>query len=134
MNVRQLRTFLPSKDLETSKQFYIDLGFPLRWEGEGLLILGGDNYNFFLQKYYQKEWAENLMMQLHVDDLDALYKVCEEVLPKYEGTKLKPIFKADYGRTFHILDPAGVLWHMTEYEVKEEDVEDHNKMMCEDKN
>lgn len=27
--------------------------------------------SFLLQRYYQKEWAENFMMQLMVDDLDA---------------------------------------------------------------
>lgn len=114
MKIRKLRTFLPSIDFETSKQFYLDLGFELQWQGEDLIIFGIENHTFFLQNAYTKVWAENMMLQVHVDDLDELYAVCEPLIQKYEGTKIRPIFTADYGRTFHLLDPAGVLWHMTE--------------------
>lgn len=129
MNIKNIRTFLPSKDFSVSKQFYKDLGFEVLWENDDLCMFGQPEYNFFLQDYYQEDWANNLMMQLFVDDLDALYKVAETTINKYEGTKIKPIFEADYGRTFHIIGPAGELWHMTEV-LKE--VEEHNKLICED--
>lgn len=132
MNIKQIRTFLPSIDFEISKQFYLDMGFTLRWDSPDLVIFGDDHNNFFLQKYYQKDWAENLMMQLHVDDLEGLYTICEKLISKYEGTKIKPIFTADYGRTFHIIDPAGVLWHMTEFTVKEDEIEDQQSLLCDD--
>ncbi len=129
MKIKNLRTFLPSKDFEVSKNFYKEMGFEVTWENEELCIFGTEEYNFFLQKYYQKDWAENLMIQMHVEDLEALFKVCEPLIDKYENTKIKPIFKAEYGSTFHVIDPAGVLWHMTET-VKEE--EEPNKLICED--
>ena len=118
MNIKNIRTFLPSKDFEVSKKFYLDLGFKLRWEGEDLIIFGDEGQNFFLQKYYNEEWANNFMMQLHVTDLDDLFKVAEGLKDKYEGIRMKPIFEADYGRTFHLIGPAGELWHMTEVEEK----------------
>jgi hypothetical protein len=87
----------------------------LLWEGEDLIEFGSKNHNFFLQDYYVKEWAENCMLQLFTEDLDALYEIAEPLISKYENTKIKPIFTANYGRTFHLIDPTGVLWHMTEY-------------------
>lgn len=129
MNIKNIRTFLPSKDFEVSKNFYKDLGFKVQWENKELCMFGEPEYNFFLQDYYNEDWANNLMMQLFVDDLEALYKIAEPLIEKYEGTKIKPIFEADYGRTFHIIGPAGELWHMTEV-IKE--VEEHNKLICED--
>ena len=68
-------------------------------------------------------------MQLHVEDLDALYEVAVKLIPKYEGTKIKPIFKAEYGRTFHLIGPAGELWHMTEIE---KEVIDEAKLLCDE--
>jgi hypothetical protein len=129
MEIKSLRTFLPSIDFELSKSFYRELGFEVLWENEELCMFGTKEYNFFLQDYYNKDWAENLMMQLFVMDLSALYEVAEKVVSKYEGTKIRPIFEADYGRTFHVIGPAGELWHMTE--VMGEVVEE-NKLLCED--
>lgn len=129
MNIMNLRTFLPSIDFETSKKFYKDIGFNIMWENEELCQFGTEEYNFFLQKYYQKDWAENLMMQMHVDDLETLYEVCESLIEDYKGTKIKPIFTAEYGKTFHLIGPAGELWHMTEVTKK---VEEPNKLICED--
>ena len=116
MKIRNIRTFIPSKDFEVSKQFYIDLGFNITWEGEDLIIFGTKEDNFFLQNFYVEDWANNCMMQLHVEDLESLYAVAETLIEKYEGTRIKSIFQADYGKTFHLIDPAGVLWHMTEVE------------------
>jgi len=114
MNITNIRTFLPSKDFQVSRQFYLDMGFDIRWESNDLIIFGTAENNFFLQNAFVEVWAHNMMLQMHVDDLDALYQKVEPLIAKYEGTKIKSIFTADYGRTFHLLDPAGVLWHMTE--------------------
>lgn len=118
MNISNLRTFIPCKDFAQSKEFYLDLGFELQWEGKDLIIFGSKEQNFFLQDAYLEEWANNCMMQLHVDNLDDLYNTTERLKAKYPMIRTKPIFTADYGRTFHLIGPAGVLWHMTEVERK----------------
>lgn len=118
MNIKQIRTFIPGKDFALSKQFYLDLGFKIEWEGTDLIEFGTRNQNFFLQDFYVEDWANNCMMQMFVDDLDALYNKTQELLETYPSIKTKPIFTADYGRTFHLLDPSGVLWHMTEVQKK----------------
>lgn len=114
MSIIQIRTFLPSKDFETSKQFYKDLGFAITWENHQMAEIGTELQNFFLQDYYVKDWADNFMIQMFVDNLDELYNKALPLIEKYEGTKIKDIFETDYGRTFHLIGPAGELWHMTE--------------------
>ncbi len=66
----QARPFLPAKDFELSKAFYEALGFEKLLDGEVAIFRMGSS-GFILQRGYQKEWAENFMMQLMVDDLDA---------------------------------------------------------------
>jgi len=114
MKINLIRSFIPGKDVNVSKQFYLDLGFKVIWEGEDLVEFGTEEQNFFLQKYYQEDWANNTMIQMFVEDLDSLYNIAENVIPNYKGTKIKSIFTAHYGRTFHLIDPSGVLWHMCE--------------------
>jgi len=60
------RPFLPTKDFDLSKQFYETLGFTKLLDGEVAIFRIGAS-SFVLQKYYQKQWAENFMMQLMVD-------------------------------------------------------------------
>ena len=93
MQIKKLRTFLPSKDFEISKAFYREMGFSVQWENEELCIFGSTEYNFFLQKYYQKDWAENLMMQLFVDDLDSLFTICDALIKKYEGLGVQLLYR-----------------------------------------
>lgn len=112
MIIKGLRTFLPSIDYKISKEFYKDLGFLEIWSNEDLTIFGNKEHSFFLQNGYAKIWAENMMIQLFVEDLDELFEISKSLVEKYENIKLKPIFMADYGRTFHLIGPAGELWHM----------------------
>lgn len=114
MKINNIRTFVPAKNLDVSKKFYQDLGFEILWEGEDLIIFGDKVNNFFLQDFYAKEWAENFMMQIHVYDLEDCFDVASRLVDKYENIKIKEIFKADYGRTFHLIGPSGELWHFTE--------------------
>ncbi len=67
------RPFMPAKDFELSKNFYETLGFEKLLDGEVAIFRAGSG-GFILQRYYQKDWAENFMMQLMVDDLDAWWK------------------------------------------------------------
>ena len=64
------RPFLPARDFDLSRRFYEALGFEKLLDGEVAILAAGSS-SFILQRYYQKEWAENFMMQLVVDDLDA---------------------------------------------------------------
>ena len=110
------RPFLPAKDFERSKRFYEALGFEKKLDGE-VAIFGIGASSFILQKYFQKEHAENFMMQLMVDDLDAwwehvslldlpaMFGVAEPKSPKVQPWGL---------RVAYLIDPSGVLWHVAQ--------------------
>ena len=66
----RMRPFVPAKDFDCSKRFYETLGFEKVLDGE-VAIFNAASGGFILQRYYQKDWAENFMMQLMVDNLDA---------------------------------------------------------------
>ena len=65
-----IRPFLPTKDFDLSKRFYQALGFEMLLDADVAIFQMG-HCGFLLQRYYQKDWAENSMLQLMVDDLDA---------------------------------------------------------------
>jgi hypothetical protein len=66
----------PARDFGRSKAFYKALGFPNVLDGE-VAIVGAGSGGFIFQNYYQKDWDENFMMQLMVDDLDAWWAFIE---------------------------------------------------------
>ncbi|MEZ4701256.1 MAG: VOC family protein [Rhodothermales bacterium] len=110
------RPFVPAKDFNRSREFYEALGFDKLLDGEVAIFAAGSG-GFILQRFYQKDLAENLMMQLMVDDLDAWWRHIEALdLPARFGVsapkapKLQP-----WGlRVAYVVDPSGVLWHVAE--------------------
>ena len=110
------RPFLPTKDFDLSKRFYEELGFTKVLDGEVAIFRIGAS-GFILQKHFQKDWAENFMMQLMVDDLDAWWKhVASLDLPaKFGVSAPKPPAIQPWGlRIAYVIDPSGVLWHVAQ--------------------
>ena len=65
----ELKTFIPSKDFEISKQFYKDLGFIQKSEGGGIANFSFGHISFLLQDYYVKEYAENIVLHFLVENV-----------------------------------------------------------------
>ncbi len=110
------RPFLPTKDFELSRSFYEALGFEKVMDGEVAIFRVGPG-GFILQRYCQQQWAENTMMQLMVDDLDAWWKRISALdLPARFGVAApKPPALQPWGlRIAYLVDPAGVLWHVAQ--------------------
>ncbi|MCB1024477.1 MAG: glyoxalase [Acidobacteria bacterium] len=111
------RPFLPAKDFELSKRFYQALGFTTELNSDEVAIFRIGASTFLLQKYFQKEWAENFMMQLMVDDLDAWWEhILSLDLPESFGVpEPKPPAVQPWGlRISYVVDPSGVLWHVAQ--------------------
>ncbi|MCB9871195.1 MAG: glyoxalase [Planctomycetes bacterium] len=111
------RPFLPTKDFDASKRFYEALGFALELDAQDVAILRLGSSSFLLQRHYQKDWAENFMMQLMVDDLDAWWqRICSLDLPAQFGVAnpKAPAVQPWGLRIAYLLDPTGVLWHIAE--------------------
>ncbi len=110
------RPFLPAKNFELSKRFYEALGFDKLLDDEVAIFRIGAS-SFVLQNYFQKDWAENFMMQLMVDDLDAWWRHVSSLdLPTRFGVPApKPPKLEPWGlRIVYVIDPSGVLWHVAQ--------------------
>ena len=110
-NIKELVVYVPAKDFEVSKAFYTSLGFVLT-EGFGDTMdcrLG--NAVFRLQNYYVKDWANNFMMKLDVDDIDAWYAHLKEVLDanNYGYARVAEPELLGNTKILHVWDPCGVL-------------------------
>lgn len=66
----RMQPFVPAKDFDRSKRFYETLGFNKVLDGE-VAIFNASSSGFILQRYYKKEWSENSVIQIMVDDLGA---------------------------------------------------------------
>ena len=110
------RPFLPAKDFDLSRRFYEALGFTKVLDGEVAIFRIGAS-SFILQKHFQKEWAENFMMQLMVDNLVAWWAHLASLdLPARFGVPApKPPAVQPWGlRIAYVTDPSGVLWHVAQ--------------------
>jgi len=110
------RPFIPARDFDVSKRFYEALGFEKVLDGEVAIFNAGSG-GFILQRYFQKEWAENFMMQLMVDDLGAWWAHINDLdLPgKFGVSPPKAPAMQPWGlRVAYVVDPSGVLWHVAE--------------------
>jgi catechol 2,3-dioxygenase-like lactoylglutathione lyase family enzyme len=110
------RPFLPAKDFDRSKAFYEALGFEKLLDSDVAIFAAGAS-EFILARYYQQAWAENFMMQLMVDDLDAWWAHIEALdLPgAFDVAAPKAPAMQPWGlRVAYLIDPSGVLWHVAQ--------------------
>ena len=115
--VTDLKTFVPAKNSELSKEFYTDLGFTVNWSNDQIAELQIGSFRFLLQTFYVAEHAGNFMMSLAVEDADAWWDFIQkqELAKKYPGIICKPPQTQPWGiRVLYLSDPTGVLWHITD--------------------
>ena len=113
-SLKSLRAFLGSKDFSRSRQFYKDLGFEeFSIDSKMSYFQVDEQLGFYLQDYYVKDWIENTMMFLEVEDVDKYYQdiTAKQLTSSYPKVKIMGIRNEDWGQEFHMLDPAGILWH-----------------------
>lgn len=75
MKVDDIRVFIPSKNYEVSQSFYQALGFKMNYVSEDLSLFENGDCSFFLQRFYHKDFAQNLMLQLSVLDINEAFDV-----------------------------------------------------------
>lgn len=112
----RMRSFLPARDFDLSKRFYESIGFEKVHDGE-VAIFDAASGGFILQRYYQKEWAENTIVHLMVDDLDAWWAHIEalDLRAQFSAQPPKPPAMQPWGlRVAFVSDPSGVLWHIAQ--------------------
>ncbi len=116
-NTVSIRPFLGARDFEESRRFYNDLGFKETRLDSKLSVFQTGNVSFYLQKAFVKDWIDNTMIFLEVDDVDRYYKELAGLnLPeKYPTAKLSPVQTFEWGKECFIHDPSGILWHIGQF-------------------
>jgi len=116
--INSIRPFIGAKDFEVSRAFYKELDFTEVVIDENLSFFGVDGQQgFYLQRYFVKEWVENSMIILSVDNIDECWKnlIAKDLDSKYKRVKLIPIRDFEWGRECFVHDPSGVLLHYCEF-------------------
>lgn len=116
-HARSIRPFVGSKDFDLSRNFYRDLGFSENVLSATLSVFHFGKLSFYLQDAYVKDWIDNTMIFMEVDNVSEFYDYLFALdLPtKFPATRLVPIRVENWGRECFLHDPAGVLWHFGEF-------------------
>lgn len=114
MNPKSIRPFIGSKNFTISRNFYLDLGFKEIVTSINMSYFCIDNFGFYLQDAYVKDWVDNSMIFFEVDNLEnTLNEILHLSLPeKYDNVRLSEIVYNDWGNEFFLHDPSGILWHI----------------------
>lgn len=112
-----IRPFIGSKNFELSRNFYLDLGFKESILFHNMSYFKTDGLGFYLQDSYVKDWVDNLMIFLEVENVDRYWTelLALDLTSKYEDVKLTPIREYDWGKECFMHDPSGILWHIGEF-------------------
>lgn len=116
-NPKSIRAFIGSKDYDISRNFYSDLGFEEVIISSNMSLFEIGNFGFYLQDAYVKDWIDNSMLFLEVENTEKLLTHIKQLAldNKYPGVRLSEVVYNDWGKEFFLHDPSGVLWHIGEF-------------------
>ena len=111
LSINDLKVYMPAKDFEKSKRFYAALGFAMSegWGGTADFELNGNRFR--LQDYYVKDWADNFMVVMGVDDVEAWHRQARAIANSGEfgNIRIKTPETVGDALVLHVWDPSGVL-------------------------
>ena len=112
----EIKAFVPSRDFEKSKQFYLALGFEIPWSSEELAYVRHGETSFLLQAFYAPGHAENFQMHLLVENVDDWHAhVLSSGIHNRFGVAVGvPENRPWAMRDFTLFDPSGVLWRIAQ--------------------
>jgi catechol 2,3-dioxygenase-like lactoylglutathione lyase family enzyme len=116
-HVKSIRPFIGAKDFELSRNFYRDLGFQEIILSHNMSYFKTEAFGFYLQDAYVKDWIDNTMIFLEVEDVSRHWNdlLVLDLTSKYKSVKLVPVREYDWGRECFLHDPSGILWHFGEF-------------------
>ena len=116
-NAKSIRPFIGAKDFELSRNFYRDLGFEEVILFHNMSYFKTEGIGFYLQDAHVKDWIDNTMVFLEVDDVARYWNELDALaLPtKYTGVRLTSIREHEWGRECYLHDPSGILWHFGQF-------------------
>ena len=116
MQFLSLEPFVPSgHEFEKSKLLFQDLGFKINWDAGDYVGFERDGCKFILQKFDNREFAENFMISVTIDNAEDFWKeMTEKKLTEKYGVRIGEPTQQDYGKEVNLIDIAGVCWHFVE--------------------
>lgn len=116
MKFLSLEPFVQSgSNFEGSKDLFLELGFTINWDAGDYIGFQRDDCRFILQKFDNKEFAENFMISVKVDDAEEFWKLINEKhLTEKFCVRIAPPTQQPYGKEVNLIDIAGVCWHFVE--------------------
>ena len=114
---KSIRPFIGAKDFDLSRSFYRDMGFEEVVIAPGMSLFKINEVGFYLQNGYVKDWVDNTMVFIEVDDADRYFKELSalDLSSKYENARLTPVRTDYWGKECFVHDPSGILWHFGEF-------------------
>lgn len=112
----EIKAFVPAKDFELSKQFYMALGFEVPWSSDDLAYVRHGNTSFLLQAFAHPDFIKNYQMHLLVENVDDWHAhlVAEGVAERFKVDIGTPQDQPWAMRDFTLFDPSGVLWRIAQ--------------------
>ena len=112
-----IRPFIGAKDYNLSRSFYRDLGFEEVVLSASMSLFKTGPLGFYLQNAYVKDWIDNSMIFLEVDDTEHYWKelLALDLTNKYPGVRLTPVRQLAWGSECFMHDPSGILWHFGQF-------------------
>lgn len=116
-NIKSVRPFIGSANFEKSRSFYRDFGFDEIVLTPKLSVFKSGDFAFYLQDAYVKDWIDNTMVFMEVADVNSFSSELEslELPAKFEGVRVSPVNREDWGSVLYVHDPCGILWHIGEF-------------------
>jgi catechol 2,3-dioxygenase-like lactoylglutathione lyase family enzyme len=110
---KSIRPFIGAKNFDVSRCFYRDLGFQESVISANMSYFYTDGFGFYLQDAYVKDWIDNTMIFMEVEDVKRFWEeaLALDLPAKYDGVRLVPIRELPWGRECFLHDPSGILWH-----------------------
>ena len=115
--LKSIRPFIGAQNFELSRAFYRDLGFQEHVLEPKLSVFVAKGLSFYLQDYYAKDWVDNSMVFMEVEDVDQFnqYLLTLDLPAKYENVRVSAVQMMEWGKVCYVHDPAGILWHFGQF-------------------
>ncbi len=117
MTFLSLEPFIPSgKDFDKSKQLFQELSLEIEWDGGELTGFCKGSCKFILQRYDNKEFAENLMLAVKITGINEFWESAtqKQLSERFGIPPIGQPTKQPYGMEVNVIDIAGVCWHFIE--------------------
>ncbi|MES2850801.1 MAG: glyoxalase, partial [Bacteroidota bacterium] len=108
-NAVSIRPFIGAQNFEISRSFYRDVGFEEIVLSNDMSVFKVGKLAFYLQDAYVKDWIDNTMLFLEVENTDTFYNELKalDLTTKYAGVRLTPVRTFDWGKECYLHDPSG---------------------------